>query len=79
MSISFESAMEQLKSMFPTWDEETMKEILTSNDYHVERTIEQLLAMSGEIDASELQQQQQQQPQTGRAGSNPSSAPNSRR
>lgn len=76
MSITFESAMEQLKSMFPTWDEETMKEILTSNDYHVERTIEQLLAMSGEIDSSELQQQQ---PQTERRGSNPASAPGSRR
>lgn len=39
--------------MFPTWDEETMAAILVSNDYHVERTIEQILSMAGEIDASD--------------------------
>lgn len=54
MAITFESAMEQLKVMFPTWDEETMSTILISNDYHVERTIEQILSMSGEISAEEV-------------------------
>jgi hypothetical protein len=45
MSISFESAVETLKVMFPDWDEETLSTILVSNNYHVERTIETVLSM----------------------------------
>ena len=49
MSISFKDAVATLKSMFPEWDDETLGTILTSNNYHVERTIETILQMSGEI------------------------------
>ena len=45
MSISFESAVATLKSMFPEWDEETLSTILMSNNYHVEQTIETVLSM----------------------------------
>lgn len=48
MSISFESAVETLKVMFPDWDEETLSSILISNQYHVERTIETVLSMQGD-------------------------------
>ena len=48
MSISFEDAVKTLKSMFPEWDEEMLGVILESNQYHVERTIEVVLSMSGE-------------------------------
>ena len=47
-SISFEAAVETLKVMFPDWDEETLTTILISNNYHVERTIETVLTMSGD-------------------------------
>ncbi len=52
MSNSFESAVETLKVMFPDWDEDTLQTILISNQYHVERTIESVLAMSGDTDVS---------------------------
>jgi hypothetical protein len=45
MSITFESAVATLKSMFPEWDEETLSTILMSNNYHVEQTIETVLSM----------------------------------
>lgn len=62
MSVSFEDALGTLTSMFPEWDRETLSALLTSNGYHVERTIENVLSMSGEMSAEEqLQQQQQQQ------------------
>ena len=48
MSISFESAVETLKAMFPEWDPETLSTLLESNNYHVERTIETVLALSGD-------------------------------
>lgn len=54
MSISFESAISTLKSMFPEWDEETLTTLLMSNNYHVERTIETVLSMSGVVDAAPL-------------------------
>lgn len=52
MSISFESAVETLKVMFPDWDEETLSTILVSNNYHVENTIETVLSM-GETNGDE--------------------------
>jgi len=52
MSISFENAVETLKSMFPEWDEETLTTLLMSNQYHVERTIETILSMCGDTDVS---------------------------
>ena len=52
MSISFEDAVKTLKSMFPEWDEEMLGVILESNQYHVERTIEVVLSMSG-VEGSE--------------------------
>lgn len=48
MSISFENAVATLTAMFPDWDEETLSTLLISNNYHVERTIETVLAMSGD-------------------------------
>mmetsp|Transcript_188 Transcript_188/g.359 ORF Transcript_188/g.359 Transcript_188/m.359 type:complete len:337 (+) Transcript_188:118-1128(+) len=51
MSISFESAVETLKTMFPDWDEETLSTILVSNNYHVEQTIETVLSMGGGEDS----------------------------
>lgn len=50
MSISYEEAISTLKVMFPDWDKETLSTILTSNQYHVERTIESILAMCGDAD-----------------------------
>jgi hypothetical protein len=52
MSISYEEAISTLKVMFPDWDEETLSTVLVSNQYHVERTIENILSMSGEAVAS---------------------------
>lgn len=51
-SISFETAVETLKVMFPDWDEETLTTILISNNYHVERTIETVLTMSGDTNVN---------------------------
>lgn len=47
-NISFEEAVSTLKVMFPDWDEETLTTVLISNNYHVERTIESVLTMSGD-------------------------------
>ena len=63
MSVSFEDALSTLTAMFPEWDRETLSVLLTSNGYHVERTIENVLSMSGEMSAQEQQQQEQQQQQ----------------
>lgn len=52
MSISYEDAISTLKTMFPEWDEETLGTILISNQYHVERTIENILSMCGDVDVS---------------------------
>jgi len=47
-SISFEDALVNLQLMFPEWDKDTLEALLVSNDYHVERTIETVLTMSGD-------------------------------
>lgn len=52
MSITYAEAIATLKVMFPNWDEETLGTILVSNNYHVERTIETVLAMSGDTDVT---------------------------
>lgn len=52
MSISYEEAISTLKVMFPDWDEETLSTVLVSNQYHVERTIENILSMCGDSDVS---------------------------
>eukprot|EP01033_Poteriospumella_lacustris_P008159 gene8160-5875_t len=52
MSISYEEAISTLKVMFPDWDEETLSTVLVSNQYHVERTIENILSMCGDADAA---------------------------
>merc|ERR1711991_1210936 len=46
-NISYEEALDMLQSMFSDWDRETLSMVLESNNYHVESTIEQLLAMTG--------------------------------
>lgn len=51
-NISFEEAVSTLKVMFPDWDEETLTTILISNNYHVERTIESVLTMSGDTNVN---------------------------
>lgn len=61
MSISYDEAIATLKVMFPDWEEETLSTILISNQYHVERTIESVLAMSGDQEIIQAQQQRQQQ------------------
>ncbi len=48
-TVSFEEALASLIVMFPEWDQETLAELLTSNNYHVERTIESVLMMTGDI------------------------------
>ncbi|KAJ1420818.1 hypothetical protein B484DRAFT_127455 [Ochromonadaceae sp. CCMP2298] len=48
MSLSFESAVSTLSTMFPAWEDDLLSTILISNDYHIERTIETLLSMGGE-------------------------------
>jgi hypothetical protein len=45
--MSYEAAIEMLTNMFSEWDQETLAIILESNNYHMESTIEQCLAMSG--------------------------------
>ena len=45
--ISLEDAMDSLKSMFPTYEEEVLKELLAANRNHIERTIEAVLMMEG--------------------------------
>ena len=52
MSISFEEAISTLTVMFPDWDEETLAALLTSNNYHVERTIETVLTMNGDVNVN---------------------------
>lgn len=49
MSIPFDNAVGTLQSMFPEWDPETLTTLLISNNYHVERTIESILTMQGDM------------------------------
>mmetsp|Transcript_25452 Transcript_25452/g.37526 ORF Transcript_25452/g.37526 Transcript_25452/m.37526 type:complete len:274 (-) Transcript_25452:146-967(-) len=54
MTLSYEEALGTLCSMFESWDRETLAAIFESNGYHVERTIETILAMEQpELQASE--------------------------
>lgn len=64
MSISFESAVATLKSMFPEWDEETLSTILMSNNYHVEQTIETVLSMGDTTGADAPSRGSTSSPQT---------------
>jgi hypothetical protein len=50
MSITFEAAIQELQTMFPEWDQETLETLLQANGNHVERTIESILAMEGATD-----------------------------
>lgn len=59
-SISFEDALVTLQSMFPEWDKDTLETLLISNDYHVERTIETVLTMSGDTNVHAKNNKQQQ-------------------
>ena len=47
--VSFDDAVASLQSMFPEWDQETLKTLLITNNGHVERTIENILSMDGQI------------------------------
>jgi hypothetical protein len=51
MSISFEEAIASLQAMFVDWDRDSLHAILEANNYHVERAVEQCLAMSGDESA----------------------------
>jgi len=51
MSVTFEDAVNSLVVMFPSWDRDTLGELLVSNGNHVERTIETVLMMDGQIEA----------------------------
>mmetsp|Transcript_22749 Transcript_22749/g.39261 ORF Transcript_22749/g.39261 Transcript_22749/m.39261 type:complete len:328 (-) Transcript_22749:169-1152(-) len=77
MSISFESAVETLKVMFPDWDEETLSTILVSNNYHVENTIETVLSM-GETNGDEKPVSRPTSPPTTRPGGAVGAPPPSR-
>ena len=39
------AAIGTLKAMFPEWDEASLGDILVSNGYHVERSVETILSM----------------------------------
>ena len=52
MSVSFESALAQLKAMFPTFDKEVITMVLRSHNGHMERTVEALLTMQGENESA---------------------------
>lgn len=48
MSMAYDDAVSTLQAMFPEWDKETLETVLTSNNYHVERTIESIFIMQGD-------------------------------
>jgi len=50
MEVDFASAMQQLEAMFPNFDDETFRTVLTSNEGHLERTIEDLIKLSNEVE-----------------------------
>lgn len=52
MSIPFDNAVGTLEAMFPDWEKETLTTLLISNSYHVERTIEMVLSMQGDVNPS---------------------------
>lgn len=47
MSLSYEEGIESLASMFPEMDKSSLQTILAANDYHLEQTVEAILASSG--------------------------------
>jgi hypothetical protein len=73
MSISFGNAVAHLKSMFPEWDEEMLGDVLVSNNYHVEKSIETILTFSGE--SSEKASGESERADTGKSGDEPYAAP----
>jgi hypothetical protein len=60
-TVSYESAMANLKSMFSSVDSEVIAMILQSNAGHMERTVEHLLAMTSGAPAAANNQQTQPQ------------------
>eukprot|EP01041_Mallomonas_annulata_P010593 gene10593-22107_t len=48
--ITYEEASNMLCSMFESWDRDTLLEIFQGNNYHLEQTIESILAMEGVTD-----------------------------
>jgi len=65
MSVSYENAIATLHAMFAEVDTDVIKMVLDNNGGHMERTVENLLAMTGGAPAADVQQQpqQEQQPQ----------------
>lgn len=63
MSVTYESAMSTLTTMFGSIDPEVIGMILQANNGHMERTVEHLLAMDGEKDQAPPPQQHRPQPQ----------------
>lgn len=55
MAVSFNNALSTLKSMFPDMDEAILSDIMISNDYHIERTVEQVLTLTLNEDSSSPQ------------------------
>jgi len=51
MSVTFADAVANLKAMFPEWDDEMLGDVIVSNGYNVERSIETILTLSGEGDS----------------------------
>jgi hypothetical protein len=50
MEMDYSQAMEQLESMFQQFDRETIQTVLSSNDGHVERTVEDLIKLANEVE-----------------------------
>lgn len=50
-TVSYKEAMQQLQSMFPDFDRETLKTVLVANDGHFEKTIEDCLKMASDNEA----------------------------
>lgn len=48
--ITLDDALASLKSMFPTYEEDALRELLAANRNHIERTIEAVLMMEGEAE-----------------------------
>lgn len=56
MAIPYEAAVATIQSMFENVDKDVICTVLEANSGHMEKTVECLLAMSGEIPAEEQQQ-----------------------
>jgi hypothetical protein len=44
--MTYDEALQTLQVMFSSWDRESINAVFQSNDYHMERTIEAILAMN---------------------------------